>query len=162
MPIVELSVNTEEVLENIDMLRAAFLNAVAQVQPVFGAFMPYSYYAEYGSWNYGPNLSITNALQNNADWISSRFMEEFMPALERALKRKSVAGLRKELVVIWEDILNDKPRIEAAANARYLTGMHSESIAGYATEAGVEDAIQRGIARNEERAAILSRMRASK
>lgn len=139
-----MKIDATEVLAKLGRLRAGMRDAVASVQPVFGAFMPYSYYAEYGNGRYGPQPSVEPAITRNSQWITSQVINRIMPALQRTVDGGGVAQLREEVEEAWSVVLNGKPRNEARAAARYRTGAHRASIMAYTSEQDVQNAISEG------------------
>lgn len=138
-----IRVDIGDVLSRINNLRAGFYGAVSAVEPVFGAFMPYSYYAEYGNRYFPAQPSVAPAINRNAQFITQGVLDRLMPALDKAARSGSVPALKQRVEQIWIEVLNSKPAQEARAAARYRTGAHRASIAGYATSSSVEDAVNR-------------------
>lgn len=154
-----IQIDVKEINANFPVLRTAIRDAISNVSPVFGAFMPYSIYAEYGNAYYGPQPSVEPSLIRNNLWILQNYASAMMPLLDKAVKSRSVAGLDAKASQVWENILNDKPAKEAKAMARYRTGMHRQSIAGYGNEKSLSAGIKAADKMNAMRGQALSRLR---
>lgn len=140
----EMKIDTSDAIAKISTFGRSMRAAVAGVQPVFGAFMPYSYYAEYGNSHFGPQPSIEPAISSNAQWIVDEFWRRMQGGLQSAVDSGDESIAVQEAHATWDEILNGRVARHAKALARVRTGAHRASIAGYTQEAEVEAAITEG------------------
>lgn len=127
--------------------------ALSQVNPEFGAYMPYSKFPEGGTKYQEAQPSILPAIEMNREYIRRELQRRVGDyALTFATsKAPTLARARKVIEGMWEEVLNAKPRADAQSMAAVLYGFHRDTIRAYGKQRPMAEMLRQGNRLNKMR-----------